>query len=134
MNDEDFLHAFEETSLAAESFDHRAHLRMAWLYLRTGGSAGGAARIVEGLRAFAAAKGVPEKYEVTTTRTWIGRVAVAIGRHPEVSDFGAFPAQSPELLTRGREPATDTSSQPYGTDATAPLAASARRASGAPSS
>ena len=134
MNDEDFLRAFEETSLAAESFDHRAHLRMAWLYLRNGGSAGGAACIVEGLRAFAAAKGVPEKYDVTTTRTWIGRVAVAIGRHPEIRELRAFLAESTELLMRAREPAKDTSLRPCGTDATAPPAASVRRASEAPSS
>ena len=122
MNDAEFLGAFEALQMPAAAFDHRAHLRMAWLYLRSAGTERGAACIADGLRAFAATNGVPGKFQEDLTRRWIARVAAALARLGNVSDFEAFLSESPELLTRAPEPATDTSLRRSDTDASAPRA------------
>ena len=122
MTDAEFLRAFEDWLLPAAALDHRGHLRVAWLYLRSAGRERGAARIAEGLRAFAVANGVPQKYEEGLTQRWIARVSAAILRNPAELEFEAFLAGSPELLSRAREPATGTSLQPCGTGASAPRA------------
>jgi len=57
-----FLSAFEVGEIPNAGFRHRDHLLMAWLYLRRDGTERGSESIVAGIKRFAAAKGVPEKY------------------------------------------------------------------------
>ncbi len=118
MNDAEFLMAFEQHALSAAEFDHRAHLRMTWLYLRRYGDSEGAERIRTGLARFAAAHGAPGKYQESLTDDWIARVAAALLREGESHDFPSFLERNRELVTRAREPATDTSLRPSDTGAT----------------
>jgi hypothetical protein len=84
-------------------FDHRAHVRVAWLCLRADRLEAGTARMTDGLRAITIAAGVPEKLNLALTADWCARVQQAIDRSPGTADFEAFAAQAPELFpTRDR--------------------------------
>jgi hypothetical protein len=57
-------------------------------------------RLFDGLRRFAAAKGVPEKFHVTMTIGWLDLIEDARRRHPEARDAAALVTACPELLNR----------------------------------
>lgn len=115
MTDEAFVQAFEAGTLEPAAFPHRAHVRLAWLYLRQYPLAEAAARITAGIRAFAAAVGKPEKYHETITWAYLliiqdrvarasadaeaGGTAAAIGGAP---DFDRFAEANGDLLLNGR--------------------------------
>jgi hypothetical protein len=92
-----FLDAFEAGTL--QRFEHRDHIRMAWLYLREDGLEGGRRRIAEGLRRFLALKGVPVINE-TVTQFWIEVVWLRLSETPELSEFEAFIGRHPGLLDK----------------------------------
>ena len=72
MTDEAFARAFEAGAVKPEQFDHAAHLRVAWVYLRETGSADAALpRIREAIQRFAAAAGAAQKYHETITVVWM---------------------------------------------------------------
>ena len=103
MTDEEFLRAFEDTTLPDDAFPHRAHIRMAWLYLRRDGPEAAAGPITEGIRRFATAKGAPGMYHHTMTLVWLRLVAAALRRTPDVASFDAFWAAHPDLAEK-RQP------------------------------
>ncbi len=91
-----FLQAVEDATLPAEAFDHRAHLRLAWICLRQGGEEPGT-RIAALIRAFAEAKGASGKFNPVLTRVWTARVGVGLEAAPG-DDFDAFLALNAGLL------------------------------------
>ncbi len=96
MNDNEFLAAFEAGALP--HFPHRAHVWMAWLYLRANGYDEGVTRICSGIRRLAASHGATQKYHATLTVFWARMVYHAIQQSPDAADFEAFIAQHPDLL------------------------------------
>ena len=88
MNDSEFLTAFEQGKLPR--FPHQAHIRMAWIYLRTYGPSEGSVKICTGLRHLAVAHGAPGKYHETITLFWIKLVNHALESTPEIADFHEF--------------------------------------------
>ena len=100
MTDEAFARAFEAGAVTPEQFDHAAHLRVAWVYLREAGSADAALpRIREAIQRFAAAAGAARKYHETITVVWMRlledagaqvpgpcELTVLLRRHPELAD------------------------------------------------
>jgi len=72
MNDQEFLTAFEQHTLA--EFSHQSHIRMAWLYLRADGWEKGQERIQREIQNFAAALGATRKYHQTITLFWASTV------------------------------------------------------------
>ena len=102
MTDEEFLQAFEDCTL--EEFHHKDHIRMAWIYLRKFGYAEGSAKVKEGIKNFAAAKGATTLYHETITQFWIRLVQHVIDKHPtEVFEefFASFPPlQDPKSIYR----------------------------------
>jgi len=84
---QELLRAFEAGEIPNTAFRHRDHLLTAWLYLSRDGPARGAENIAVGIQRFAAAKGVPEKYNHTETLFWIRFLAHAIETHRDVDDF-----------------------------------------------
>jgi hypothetical protein len=97
MTDHEFLRQFEDTTLPDDAFPHRAHIRMAWLYVRREGAEGAVAPITEGIRRFATAKGAPGMYHHTMTLVWLRLVAAALRKTPDVSSFDVFWAAHPHL-------------------------------------
>jgi hypothetical protein len=98
MTDHEFLLAFESATLAPESFDHRAHLRAACLYLSAKPFLEACIAMRDGLRCFAASVGKAGLYHETITIAFMSIVAETMGRskgldwqgllerHPELSD------------------------------------------------
>jgi hypothetical protein len=112
MTDEAFARAFEDGSVTPAQFDHVAHVRVAWVYLQEAGSVDAAlSRMRDGIRRFAAAAGVPEKYHETITVLWMrllaevraagtsGELADVLRAHPALADKDLpFQFYSRELL------------------------------------
>ena len=67
LDDDTFLAGFRNQTLCPEQFGHRAHLRMAWLYLKRYPLADACAYMCTDTRAFAESLGVPGKYHHTVT-------------------------------------------------------------------
>jgi hypothetical protein len=98
LTDDELVEGFEAASLS--SFPHAEHVRLTIVYLSRHGREETVRRLFEGLRRFAAAKGVPEKFHVTMTRAWIELVEDARRRHPEARDPASLVMACPELLNR----------------------------------
>jgi hypothetical protein len=89
MTDEAFARAFDDGSITPAQFDHAGHVRLAWVYLLEAASMDEAlSRMRDGIRRFAAAAGVPQKYQETITVLWMRLLAEvrAGGASGELSD------------------------------------------------
>jgi hypothetical protein len=98
VTDDELIAGFEAASLPA--FPHADHVRLTILYLTRHGREETQKKLFEGLRRFAAAKGVPEKFHITMTIAWLDLVDDARRRHPDASDPLALVTACPELLNR----------------------------------
>jgi hypothetical protein len=99
LSDEEFLEAFEHEAIPASQFRHRDHLRMAWLYVTRQGEVAAEELASAGIRKFAAAHGVPQKYHHTVTIAWVRLVALHQRRWP-AEDFDRFIEGSADLLDK----------------------------------
>ena len=100
MTDDEFIRAFESCTLPGESFRHKEHLRLAWLYLRRLPDEAAAAAMESGVRRYAAHHGASQKYHHTMTLVWMRLVAAAMTRHP-CDDFDTLLHLHPALLDKG---------------------------------
>lgn len=106
MTDEDagFLEAFEQRTLPAGLWNHRAHLRVAYLYLANHPFDEGLSRIRSGIQAYNAATGVVDGrtmgYHETLTVAWARLVRAAIDVSPPAEDSRAFLESHPALMVR----------------------------------
>ena len=67
LTDDEFVQAFETASLPASEFNHAAHVRAGWWYLRHHPIGEAIDRFSRALRAFADANGASGKYHETVT-------------------------------------------------------------------
>ncbi len=99
MTEEAFARAFEHGSVTPAEFDHVAHVRVAWVYLREAASSEEAlTRMRDGILRFAAAAGASNKYHETITVFWMrvlenvkargasGELADVLRAHPALAD------------------------------------------------
>lgn len=94
-----FRLAFEAGRLMPEQFDHRAHVRLAYVYLVEHDVEGAVARMRAALQAFLQHHRIPAaKYHETLTRAWTLAVRHFMARSPGASSADAFIAANPELL------------------------------------
>jgi hypothetical protein len=100
LDDAQFLAAFEDGTLPKEDFPHRAHVRLAWLYLGRYGFEDASRRVVDGIRRFAALHGATGLYHETITRAWLRLIADGRRRTPADS-FAGFLAVNPQLAVKG---------------------------------
>src|SRR3954464_13354857 len=96
LTDDELIGGFEAITLP--SFPHADHVRLTILYLARHGRAETERKLFDGLRRFAAAKGVPQKFHVTMTLAWLDLVEAARRRHPDADTPAALVAACPELL------------------------------------
>lgn len=97
--DQAFRHAFEALGIPAEDFDHRAHVRLAYVYLCTQSVDEAHESMKRSLLAFLDHLGVEKsKYHETITRAWIMAVRhfMAITRRCRSAD--EFIDRNPALL------------------------------------
>ena len=101
MSDEQFARAFERGEIAPAEFDHRAHVRVAWVYLREGPSFDAALeRMRDAIQAFAAAANASQKYHETITILWMRLLADAADRVPQPCEFVDLVDRCPELADK----------------------------------
>jgi hypothetical protein len=99
MTDEAFARAFEDGAVTPAEFNHVAHVRVAWVYLREADSTDEAlARMRAAIRRFAAAAGASMKYHETITVLWLrllddvraqgasGELAEVLHAYPALAD------------------------------------------------
>ena len=99
MTDQAFARAFEQGEITPAQFDHRAHVRVAWVYLHEAPTLDEALpRMRDAIQRFAAAAGASTKYHETITVLWMrllagvkaqgasGELADVLVLHPELAD------------------------------------------------
>jgi hypothetical protein len=97
--DHAFRLAFEEVRIAPEAFNHRAHVRLAYVYLVDHDTEAACTRMRAALLGFLEHwKIAPAKYHETLTRAWILAVRHFMERSVGAADADAFIAANPVLL------------------------------------
>jgi hypothetical protein len=107
MTDEVFLARFEDCSLPFDEWTHRAHVRVAYLYLSKYPFREALAKVRTGIQAYNHAHRVLEGpmsgYHETTTHAFLVLVAATIEAYGELiptADAGSFCDAHPQLMTR----------------------------------
>ena len=98
-HDRRFRTAFEAFELTPESFDHRAHIRLAYTYLAEDDVDAALARMRSALQAFLRHNGISaSKYHETMTRAWILAVRHFMEKSPASPSADAFIEHNPVML------------------------------------
>jgi hypothetical protein len=107
MDDAAFLKSFEDLSLPFGQWTHRAHVKVAFLYLRDHPFDEALVRMRRGIKAYNAANKVPEGpasgYNETTTRAFLHLIAATMAGYGEAMPTptaDAFCDTHPQLMTR----------------------------------
>jgi hypothetical protein len=105
--DQQFLRSFEARTLPFEQWTHRAHVKVAFLYLRSLPFNEAIERVRAGIKAYNARNNVPEGptsgYNETTTVAFLHLVAAVMSAYGPVMptpDADAFCDTHPQLLSR----------------------------------
>lgn len=98
MTDEEFRRAFETLSLPPESFNHAAHVRLAWLYLKDLPLPEAMQRYRDGLKAFAANIGQPAKYHETITFAFLAVIRERMAKDQGSDDWETFKTANTDLF------------------------------------
>lgn len=97
--DRQFCDAFERFEVAADEFDHRAHVRLAYAYLCERDPDTATAAMKDALLGFLDHLGVSTtKYHETITRAWVMAVDHFMESVEPCSGFDEFIARAPVLL------------------------------------
>jgi hypothetical protein len=97
LSDKVFLSQFEQKTLCPSEFNHRGHLRLAWLYLTTGDFEWALKRITVGIVEYALSLGVTDKFHYTLTDAIIRIMKNRIEQQGD-STFEVFLESHPDLL------------------------------------
>ena len=97
LTDQEFIRAFEATTLPVGQFDHAAHVRAGWWYVQHYSIGEAIDRFSQSLKAFAAANGANRKYHETVTIAWMLVIAERVHQSREL-DWAAFAERYPELF------------------------------------
>ncbi len=107
MDDKELLIQFESCSLPFSQWTHRAHVKVAYLYLKAYPFDQAMERIRQHIKAYNAANNRPEGptmgYNETTTRAFLHLVDVTIrayGEYFPTTDADSFCDAHPQLMTR----------------------------------
>ncbi len=97
--DRSFRSDFEGGRVTPAEFDHRAHVRLAYVYLTEGDDDGAAGAMRDALLRFLERNRIDAaKYHETLTRSWILAVRHFMERTPAAPSADAFIAANPVLL------------------------------------
>ena len=98
-NDREFRAAFEAGDFAPADFSHRAHVRLAYVYLADSDVDLALERMRAALVGFLSHHGIPAtKYHETLTRAWVLAVHHFMHRSPEAASADDFIERNPQLL------------------------------------
>jgi hypothetical protein len=96
MTDSEFVDAFEACTL--DTFHHRDHVRLAWIYLREQPLLEALERFTTSLKRFATSQGSPGLYHATITWAYLLLIHERMERMP-ADDFESFARGNADLLT-----------------------------------
>src|SRR5204863_519833 len=103
MTDGEFLAAFEAATWPREQWHHREHIKIAYLYLLRHPLDEAAARVRAGIKAFNAAKSIPESpasgYHETMTQAWLRLVHLTLCEYGPAETADAFYELQPQLVS-----------------------------------
>jgi hypothetical protein len=106
-DDDQFLEAFESQSLPFDQWTHRAHVKVAFTYLRRHSFDRALEKMRAGVQAYNAHHHVPESptsgYNETTTRAFLHLIAAMLdsyGQTHPTPDADTFCDTHPQLMTR----------------------------------
>lgn len=100
--DHAFRYQFEAHAVTPEDSDHRAHVRLAYIYLCAYEPDVAHRRMRQALQEFLARRGVDaSKYHETMTRAWLRAVRHFTARAPDATSVAAFLERHPALLDPG---------------------------------
>jgi hypothetical protein len=98
-SDREFRAAFEAGAYAPADFSHRAHVRLAYVYLAESDADLALERYRAALVGFLSHHGIPAtKYHETLTRAWLLGVNHFMHRSPGAASSDDFIARNPALL------------------------------------
>ena len=107
MNDAEFLSRFEDGSLPFDQWNHRAHVKVAFLYLSAHPFPQALDKMRRGIKAYNAVHKVPEGptsgYNETTTVAFLHLVAAVMSAYSELfatPDADSFCDTHPQLLSK----------------------------------
>ena len=97
LSDQEFLQQFIELTFDPAAFNHHAHLRLAWIYLRTYGLDGALDKIPAAIKQYAEHHGAHDKFHMTLTQASIHIIQhmMSLG---DFSSFDSFIEAFPQLL------------------------------------
>jgi hypothetical protein len=98
MNHNEFIEKFENCTLSVKDFNHRNHVRLAWLYLHRLEPLGAFERFVENLKKFAAAREASNLYHETITFAYFFLIHERLRRIEVAQVWEDFEANNPDLL------------------------------------
>jgi len=82
MNDDEFVRQFEARSFPFDQWHHRAHVKLAYIYLVRFGFAIASRKLRDGIRAYNAANNVPDEptrgYHETLTMFWLRIIQMTV--------------------------------------------------------
>jgi hypothetical protein len=100
MNDDEFIEQFEACTFPFDQWNHRAHVKLAYLYLVRHGSEIAGVKLRDGIRAYNAAHHVSESptsgYHETLTQFWLRIIRTTVqeyGPRPTAEEFFEFHPQ-----------------------------------------
>ncbi|MEC8427855.1 MAG: hypothetical protein VXZ35_05475 [Pseudomonadota bacterium] len=97
ISDSDFIQQFEDCSLDPVYFDHRGHLRLAWLYLSHFEFEEALEKISRGIQLYAGSLGADDKYHATITAA-IVRIMAGRMLEPKEQNWQDFLAANRDLV------------------------------------
>lgn len=104
MDDDAYLARFEACEIPLEEWVHRAHLRVAWTYLRRHGLEEATNRMRAGILRFNASKGIEDGldhgYHETLTVAWLRILDAMMRTHGAESDATAFLEKHTQLHSK----------------------------------
>lgn len=100
LDDDDFLHALESTTLPPAAFDHRGHLRAGFIYLRRYDFPGACVAMKSAVKGFARSLGKDGLYHETLTIAYLALMAERLVEEPADLTFDRFIERYPELASR----------------------------------
>ena len=97
MRDRELVEQFEACTLPPDLFSHRAHVRVAWLYLREGDLLPTLTRYSEAIKRYAASLGASTKYHETITWAFLFLIHERMQHAPHTT-FDDFAAANEDLF------------------------------------
>jgi hypothetical protein len=99
-SDSAFLQALESCVLPEADFGHTAHVRAAYLYLKTGDFANALPRLQRTIRGYASSLGRPDRYHETITAAYLALIQQHIAQRGDGGGWDGFKRDNPDLFDR----------------------------------